>query len=390
MHFFVSIIVTFCLILIILGNNKLSDNKTLFFIVSFSIILTSIGIDWLYQGLEEYHYITIRSIIFSITATFSIFIFIHNKNDYVIYAAISILSSLGSSILNFIKARKIIFSKRTRPLNFNKHLRPLGVTYLMSFASSIYLQLDTVMLGFLSTPINVGYYSTSTKLTKMFLSLISSIGTVLLPRLSYYIANNLRSEFDRMLKKSISIILLLCIPSVVSMMMLSKEIIQLIAGSKYLPAASCVVITAPIIFFIGLTNIFGLQILYPLGKERLVAISSIIGAFISIGLNFFLIPHFTYVGAALTTLITEFVIFMMQFFMVRRIYPIAVPLRNLLKYIIATLFLIVLLIFVKIFFVSSLFRLMIAIPLGVILYFGLLIIMKEIFVQDIINRIRKV
>jgi O-antigen/teichoic acid export membrane protein len=386
MNFVVSVVVFLGFIGLIFLNGKLHDEKTLFFIVSFSIILTSIGMDWLYQGLEEYTYITVRSLIFSFISVIAIFIFIHHKENYLIYGAIGVFASLGSSVLNFYKARKIIFARRVTPWNFKRHVKPLIVVYIMSFIISIYIQLDTVMLGFMSTAKNVGYYASAIKLTKMLLALVTSLGTVLLPRLSFYIANNRRNEFDELIKKSFAIIILLCLPIVAALMMLSKDVIIVLAGVQYLPAASCMIITAPIILFIGLTNIFGIQILYPLGKDKSVVASVAVGALISFVLNLLLIPRLAHIGAAIATLAAEFGVLVIQIVMIAKVHPMKVPIR---KYIVATIGLVLLLSGIKIEITHLWVQLAIAIPTSIVLYFGMLILMKESLVGEITIKLKE-
>lgn len=386
----VSSLIVFCsFFIVVFLNKKLYDEKTLFYIVSFSIILTTLGMDWLYQGLEKYTYITVRSLIFSSISVVAIYLFIHQKQDYIISAAIGVFASFGSCVLNFYNARKIIFAKRTRPWNFKRHIKPMAIVFLMNFIISIYIQLDTVMLGFMASAKNVGYYSSAMKLTKMILGVVTSLGSVLLPRLSYYIANHKTEEFDNMLNKSFSIILLLCLPIVAALMLLSKEIIFVFAGSQYLPAANCIVITAPVILFIGLTNIFGIQILYPLGKDIKVVISVGIGALVSVTLNLLLIPIFAHIGAAIATFFAELVVLIVQLIMISKVYHITLPFSNIRKYLEATLALIILLVITKLGVSKLWLRLIIDVPAGVVLYFGLLLLMKESFVEEVITKLKQ-
>jgi O-antigen/teichoic acid export membrane protein len=387
LHFAVSIVVYIGFIGIIYLNGKLYDEKLLFFITSFSIILTALGVDWLYQGLEKYEYITIRSLVFSFLSLCAIFIFIHNKEDYILSSAITVFATLGSSILNFYKARKIIFVQRTRKWDFKRHLKSLTTIYIMNFIISIYIQLDTVMLGFLSSPVNVGYYSSAIKITRVLLMIVSSIGTVLLPRLSFYIANEMKAEFDELITKSIMVVFFLSLPTVISEILLSNEIIIFFAGIKFLPAASCMAISAPIIFFIGLTNIFGIQILFPLGFEKKVVISALIGAIISLTLNFILIPRFAHVGAAIATLMTELTVFLIQMLILKNKFSIQWPTENIKKYCIASIVLFIFLILIKIIVPQS-YRLIVSIPLGIIIYFGVLILMKESFMNEAIAKLK--
>ena len=388
MQFITSIVMSLILIAVIFFNAKINAEKTLFFIVSFSIILTSLGMEWLYQGLEEYSYITIRSIIFSSISTVAIFIFIHNKEDYIISAAITVFASLGSSVLNFYNARKILFVKRTVPWNFKKHIKPMAMVYLMNFIISIYIQLDTVMLGFMSSAKNVGYYASGLKVTKMLLGLVTSLGGVLLPRLSYYIANDMKDEFNRMLKRSFEVIWIFCLPIVAALMLLSEEIIVLFAGNQYLPASLCIIITAPIILFIGLTNIFGIQILYPLGRDKQVVYSVTTGAIIAFTLNLLLIPYFAHIGAAIATLTSELSVLAAQLFLIPKEYRVLMPFKTISKYIIATLILILIILLIKFMISQFWLRLIIAVPSGILLYFGTLFLEKESLVMEAVTKIK--
>jgi len=388
MQFICSIIISLIFFIVIVINKKLYDEKTLFFIVSFSIVLSSLGMEWLYQGLEEYSYITKRSIVFSTISAISIFVFIHNKEDYLISAAITVFASLGSSVLNFYNARKILFVKRSVPWNFKRHIRPLAMVYLMNFIISIYIQLDTVMLGFMSSAKNVGYYASGLKINKMLLTLVASLGGVLLPRLSYYIANNLKNDFNKLLKRSFEVIWVLCLPLVAALMLLSKEIITMFAGNQYLPASECIIITAPVVLFIGLTNIFGIQILYPLGRDKEVIISVAAGAIISVIVNLLLIPHFAHIGAAIATLISELVVLIVQFILIPKEYRVLMPLNTIFKYLFATLFLSVLIALVKIGISQFWLRLIIAMPTGLLVYFVTLLLMKETLVIEIITKVK--
>lgn len=388
MHIIISIITSIVFIGLIFLNGKLSDEKTLFFIVSFSIILTTLGMEWFYQGLEQYSYITIRSIIFSTISTIAIFVLIHNKEDYLISAAISVFAALGSSVLNFYNARKILFAKRTQPWDFRRHIKPMAMVYLMNFIISIYVQLDTVMLGFMSSAKNVGYYASGLKINKMLLALVTSLGGVLLPRLSYYIANNMRDDFNRILKRSFEVIWILCLPIVAALMLLSNEIIVLFAGNQYLPASICIIVTAPVILFIGLTNIFGIQILYPLGRDKEVVYSVAAGAIFAFILNLLLIPYFAHVGAAIATLVSELIVLIVQIILISKEHRVLMPFDTILKYILATLLLVVTLILIKFYIPQYWLRLLIAVPTGVLLYFGSLFLLKESLVIEIVTKIK--
>jgi O-antigen/teichoic acid export membrane protein len=375
---------------VIAFNQKVHAESFLFFIVSTSIPLSMLSMEWLYQGLEEYVYITVRSLSFTALSVVALFLFVHHEGDYMVTAGITVLSSLGSSVLNFWNARKIVFAKREAPWQFQRHFKPLGTVYALNFITSIYINLDTVMLGFMATIKSVGYYASAMKITKMLLGVVVSFGGVLLPRLAWYLANDKRDEFDRMLRKSLGVVLLLCLPITVALMLMSREILLVFAGAKYLPAADCLVVTAPIILFIGLTNIFGIQILYPLGKEKEVVFSVAAGAVTAAILNAILIPRFAHIGAAWGILIAECVVLAVQLVLVRQSYKVPWPVSNVTKYLLATALMGAVLLGTRHLVPEEKLWLRIAmdVPVGAGVYFSLLFLLKEEFVGEVFAKVK--
>jgi O-antigen/teichoic acid export membrane protein len=390
-HGVTSFISLLAFMVLIFVDPKIHQEVFLFFIVSFSVPLSMLTMEWLYQGLEEYAYITIRSVSFSALSVIALFIFVHREQDYVISALITIVASLGSSILNFWNARKRIFAPRNHPWAFRKHVKPLGTVYAMNFIISIYINLDTVMLGFLSTARSVGYYSSAMKLTKILLAMVSSFSAVLLPRLSYYLSNNMQFEFDQMLKKSLGVILLLCLPVTTALMFMSREVILILAGAQYLPAVSCVMITAPVILVIGLNNLFGFQILYAMGKEKAFILSVSAGAIVNVVLNFSLIPSMAHLGAAWGAVIAETVILVVEIIFVRQFYNVYWPWKNVGKYTLATLTMMFVLLFVQ-WNVSEdhlIMRLVIEVLAGGGVYSLILLLLHEELVGEMFAKVKE-
>jgi len=235
----------------------------------------------------------------------------------------------------------------------------------------------------------VGYYATGIKLNKLLLALVTSLGVVLLPRLSFFIANDMKEEFKRVLKKSFEVIWIFCLPIVASMFLLSDEIIVLFAGKQYLPASICVMITSPIVLFIGLTNILGIQILYPMGKDKEVIYAVASGAIFSLILNLLLIPNLTYVGAAIATLISEFVVLIVLVLLISKEYRMLMPYNSILKYLFATLLLVLFIFVIKMEITLFWLRLIVIIPTGVLLYFGMLLILKESLAVEFLTIFKK-
>lgn len=292
---------------------KMYNDKVLFIIISSTILFNSVGMDWLYKGLEKYTYITFVSIIFKFIALILMFVCVHHKNDYVIYGAISIFAASASNICNLVNIHKLIYIKPIFNYEFTKHFRPIMIFFAMSCATTIYTNLDTVMLGFMKDNVEVGYYNAAIKIKNVLLGVVTSLGTVLLPRASYYIENNMYSEFKRIAGKALNFVVLISFPLCLYFILFAKEGVLFLSGDAYTEAILPMQILMPTLIFIGLTNIMGIQMLIPLGREKVVLYSEIVGAIIDLVINIILIPILASAGAAIGTLVAEGVVWLVQY-----------------------------------------------------------------------------
>ena len=278
-----SILVYIVFFIVICNVPKLKDEKPLLIIVSATIFFNAIGMEWLYKALEQYTYITIRSVIFKFIALIAMFLLIHQKSDYIIYGAISIFASSASNIFNFVNVHKYISLRPVGDYNFKQHLKAVSV-----------------------------------KIKTILVSIVTSLGTVLLPRASYYVEHGLKEEFYRITKKAINFVFLVATPLMLYFMFFAKEGIFFLSGNNYGGAIVPMQIIMPTLFFIGLTNIMGMQILVPLGKENIVLYSEIVGAIVDLAINYILIPKYASAGAAIGTLVAEIAVWIVQYTYLRK------------------------------------------------------------------------
>lgn len=313
----ISTIITYVILgITIITIPKIASEKPLYILISSTLFFNLIGMEWLYKALEKYTYITIRSLIFKFIALIGMFLLVKSQSDYIIYGGISVFAASASNICNFIEARKYITFKPLGHYHFRKHLKPLFILFAMTCASTIYTNLDTVMLGFMATNTDVGYYNAAVKIKALLVAVVTSLGTVLLPRASYYIENGFISEFKKISSKALNFIFVISLPMIVYFIVFAKECIFFLSGTKFAPSTIPMQIIMPTLLFIGLTNVLGIQILIPLGKERYVLYSTIIGALVDLILNAILIPQFQSAGAAIGTLVAEFAVFIVQFILI--------------------------------------------------------------------------
>lgn len=298
-------------------SDKLEQERTLLNISSLLILFTIIGIEWFYKGVEQYQYITVRTILFRLIALISTFVFINTKEDYIIFAVISMIATVGSSILNIINVRRYILFKYYSNYELKKHLKPMFLLFLTGFAIAIYTNTDATMLGFLRTDTDVGYYNAAVRIKAILLGVVTSLGVVLLPRLSYYIQHNMQTEFNIALNKSVNFIMLIALPVAVFFAFFAKETILILAGSSYIEAIIPLQIIMFTVVFVGITNILGVQILLPLKKDGALLISVVVAAVVDITLNIIFIPNLGATGAAISTTIAELSVLIIQCFFVK-------------------------------------------------------------------------
>ena len=369
---------------------RLRGDRTLYLVVSLNIIFTCFGIEWMYKGLEEYTYITLRSIVFKAIALIAMFLFIHEKSDYVIYGGISIFAASASNVLNFINARKHIYMHPVGGYRLKRHMKPILVFFAMSVATTIYTNLDTVMVGFIKTDKDVGYYNAAVKIKSILVSIVTSLGTVLLPRASYYVEHKDFENLRRISGKALNFVILIACPLALYFILFAREGIRFLSGPAYGGAVLPMQWIQPTIIFIGLTNILGLQILVPLGKEKYVLYSEIAGAVVDFVINMILIPRLASTGAAIGTLAAEFVVFVVQYYVLRN--DVANIFKELPygKVVIALGLATVASLWVK----QFAFHVFIALVISAILFIGVytlvLVMMKEPLMIEIVGSVKKI
>lgn len=375
MHLTASIVAVGIYFAVVVFRPDLNREALLFTIAGGSILLSSLGVDWIYQGLEEYRYIAIRSLVVSTLALGSLFLFVHEPDDYAICAAISVGSSFGSSLMNFYSARKHLLRRRTLEWRFKRHFKAMGSSYALNLVSSLYLSLDMVLLGFMSKPENVGYYAAASRFFTLTWSFISSLGAVLMPRLSYYSETGDEKGFQRMIDRSLDMTVMLCIPATVALMLLSHDIILVFAGDKFLPAVACLNLTVPGLIFASLANILAWQVLFPKQLESKVLKAVSLTAVVSVASNLVLIQAYAHVGAAISKLVSEVVVTAALFVIARRYCRLAVfPWSTTRFYLLGTAIMAVVVLALQRFLPDPFSRLALAIPLGVATYFGVLLL----------------
>lgn len=358
---------------------QIHQQAALFYILSLTIVFTSIGVNWFYQGIEDFKFITIRAIIIRTLAAIALFVFVKDKSDLLIYGMIIVGSTVGNNFINFIHLRRHIGLNliKIKELKIIRHLKPAFQVFMLNLIISLYIQLNSIMLGFMSGDEAVGYFTAGTKITHIGLTIISSIGTVLLPRCSHLLQIGDHDGFASVIKKSLNLTLALSLPMMAGLMLLAVPITMVFCGKEYVASIPILYLNAPIVVFVSLTNVIGIQILYPMDKVKIVIMSVTAGAILNLILNFILIPLYSAIGAAISTLIAEYTVLIIQLGKGRKFYPFGLKSLLSLKYVLATTIMVATVYISTVITNSYVAKLIVGVVVGVSVYGAILLILKD-------------
>lgn len=294
-------ILAICLIFI----DKLRPYSQLIILLSISIGFTTLGIDWVNTIYEDFLFITIRSIVTHIIAFMLLIVLVKNEEDYIIYALFPVITNMIICISNWIYCKKYITIRFTLKLNLSKHLKPIMALFANTIATSIYVNSDTILLGWLTSDYFVGIYGIAVKIYNVLKNILAALYVVAIPRLSFYLGQKDIVNFKKIYTKLVCHIILVLIPVSAGIISVAEEIILIMGGYDYKDA----IITLQILAISLAGAICGGMVSYclniPLGREKKSIQATVISALINIVLNLFFIPIFKQNGAAVTTAISE-------------------------------------------------------------------------------------
>ena len=370
---------------------QIQVNIPLFLILSLTIFFTAIGCEWFYQGIEDFKYITIRGLIIKTVSVVLLFIFVKSKTDLLYYGCYTVFGVLGGNIFNFFRLRKyihrenIIFSE----LHIKRHIKPVLKVFSFSVVTSIYLQLNTVLLGFLKNALAVGYFASATKVMQMLLTMSACLGSVMMPRASHLIAENKEDEFNRLIQKSYDFTLAIALPMTIGLIFCAPSLITALCGVKFEHSILPSQIIAPIILMVAISNVFGIQVLFPKGKINIVTLCCGIGAVADLILNLCLIPFFSYIGTSIAYLGAEVATTVSMYFIGRRYIPIIYFKKSHLTYALGCIVMAFALYGLSLLQLPTLTILLLQGCCGVLAYFIILCICKDDMLIQILSKIKK-
>ena len=286
---------------------SLHEYAVLIGVLSLEFVFYIGSTEWINTVYEDFFYIAVRSILVQVATLAYLFLFVRHESDLIHYAVFLLLSYVGTGVANYVYTRKKLRVKPTTHPNFRKHLKPALMVFIMSITSTIYLNSDQTMLGFMCGDSSVGVYSVAVKIYSTVKAVFNAMLTVVLPRLSYLAQKEDKTEYRSLRKKIMFAVLALLVPACAGLFMLAPLAVRIVGGEEFMAGVVPLRILSVALFFsvmsIFLTNV----IVIPSGKYNLAMTASVITAVLNVGMNFFMIPAYAETGAAITTIIAEFI-----------------------------------------------------------------------------------
>ncbi len=333
LNFLTTIVMMIVLFFVTLLVPKLYENYDLMIIGAAKLLFNFLLIEWLYKGIENFRYITVRSIIIKIIYVISVLLLVNRREDYVVFFLLSTLMVVVNAIVNLNYSRRVV-RLTCRGLNIKAYVKPFFVLGVYCLLTSMYTTFNVSFLGFVTTDLEVAYYTTASKLYSIFFSIYAAFSGVMLPRMSSLISEGDLYEFRKLIDKSFSFLLFLTVPLVIFSVFNAPGIILLVAGNGYEGAILPMRIIMPMMIIIGFELILIEQVLMPMGKDKVVLTNSVFGALMGILLNILLVPKMGSVGSVIVKNSSEFFVFCLAQYEVFKYLSIKFPLNSFLKKII--------------------------------------------------------
>ena len=357
------------------------EYKVLYFVLGLQLFLNCFNVDWYFGGIERYDAVAIRSFVIKCLSVIAMFLFVRTKEDLIIYAVISAVASAANNVVGFRLAKARLVFKN---LNLKQHIKPILVLSLTIIFSTIYMKVDIIMLQHMVGEDCVGIYSNAHKIVNIVTSVCTAITAVFLPRISYLYQND-RKEFDALIAKGLEFLYFITIPACTGLIILAKELTQVLYGDAFAAAGSVMMILALLIVIQGIGGLTNYQVVICSGKESVFIPTTIISMLINVSVNWLLIPRYNAVGAAIASVLGELFLNVALFIYIHKTVGFRVHVSTFVKCLIADAVMVGAVFAVKWVEMSDLLHWIVIVLVGAAAYFAVSIVLKN----NVLNTLTK-
>ena len=305
--------------------------RDLLYVGLIKLVFNLFLIEWFFMGMEDFKYITKRSILVKCLYVLSVFLFVKEPSDYKLYFFLCVAVVIINSLINIIYSRK--FVKYSFSLvNLKPYYKAFLIMGIYILFTNVYTYLNPVWLGFVTNTDEVGYFTTATKLHHIIMAVLLSFANILYPRVSNLLAEGNKAEFWNKINIAFEAIFLFSFPTIVFLLIAGPDLLHLFVGDgfegSYLPLR----IISPLVLIIGVEQILVIQILLTMHQEKTVLHNSFIGAFAALVLNILITASMGAPGSAIVWVIAECVIMVFSAIDIYRKYDYLMPIKRMATY----------------------------------------------------------
>lgn len=380
-----------CTLVYVVVFCSIGQYPSIYLILSLEVLATAFDISWLYMGMEDFRRTVVRNTVIKITGIVLVFLFVKSKNDLGIYAACLTAPIIIGNLSLWLSINKYLvdirLSLREIATGIGNRIRPIITLFLPQVAMDVYLLLDKTMLGMFASSIDeVGYYSQAQKIVKLTLTIVTSLGTVMLPTMSSAFARGDTKGIVKSIKTAFSFIYMLSFALLFGLCAIASEFVPVFFGDGYEPVSRLIVVISPILVIIATSNVIGKQYLLPTNHQTAFTISVTAGALANFILNLILIRFLNAMGASIATVLAELSVTIVQCLYVRDQLPLKECIKPAAKY---CLFGGIMFCFVKLSAIvlngNGLMTIFIMVLIGMVVYVAELFLTKDIMLGIALN-----
>lgn len=370
------------LFFVLLYSARLSYYRDIILVQSGIVIFTTLGAEWLNMALEDYKYITIRTFISQALAIIAVILLVRDQNDYMKFAAITMITSSGAYISNIYYRRRYVKIKLPIKIDIKKHLPPILFLFSMTLAQSIYVNVDSTMLGLMRSDFEVGLYAAAVNIYNVINQVVASVAYVVMPNMSVLFLRKDYEAINKMLSYSFAFIIILGFPCLTGAFCLSEDILYIMGGTEYVGAATSLRILCFALLGSFFAGFVGNIIMLPSGREKLCLISSLISAAVNFIMNLILIPRYGIIAAAITTAIAQWIGLFVKYPFIEKTIKLSGVGKNLVSSLTGCLCVIIVVFVCKCTIQNVVVRLLGVMFVSIGVYFGVLLIFKNQLVVE--------
>lgn len=359
------------------------DNKSIYLVLSLNLFAVLVDITWFFQGMEEFGKIALRNIVFKLINIIYVFLVVRTKDDVIWYAfGLAFFLFLSNASL-WIYLSKYIEKPKINEIKPFRNIKVILSLFIPTIAIQIYTVLDKTMIGLITkSSFENGYYEQAIKLSKMALTFVTSLGTVMIPRIGYHFGRGETEQVNSFMYRGYRFVWFLGVPLSFGLLGISSNFVPWFFGEGYEKVIPILGILGFLILAIGINNVTGMQYLIPTKRQNTFTLTVLIGASVNFILNIILIHFFLSIGAAIASVTAETTIALVQLFIVRKELSFKKIILSSWHYLISGSLMLILLKWMGSLLTPSIIHTIIMIASGAILYFSILLVLRDNFFLD--------